>query len=179
MANTTNTTVGRYSDLTTYTETICQEWAGICGATFVVAEKLEEAFVKLKDNKDKKLWNNWVEDELPFTQSTAQKLRKIFQKEILFDVEVRPVLPSEWSKIYQISLMKDDDIRKAVANKTINPAMDTNDIKELRGVEAPEFILSKCAADWSLDRVKRYRKALVERLDAADKLIQEKNPIAA
>ena len=179
MANTTNTAVGKYSDLSTYTETICQKWEGIRGATFIVAEKLEEAFDKLKEDKDTELWKDWVEDELPFTQSTAQKLRKIFVKEVLRDVEVFVALTSEWSKIYQISLMKDDETREAVVNKTINPSMDTKDIKELRGVVAPEFILSKCASDWSLDKVKRYRKALMDRLNEADKLIQDKTLKAA
>jgi hypothetical protein len=163
----TETTENRnYSDLTAYTTAINETMRSIRGHVFVIGENLQRAFETIKGKKSS-TWKAWVESDLDISQSTAEKMRRIYRKETLR--ENKEYLPAEWATLNQLAFLDDDTIGDCISKGKIHPTMSRSDAAFLRRSEndtAPtEFILAKVADHWDVDKAVRFKSALEVRLD--------------
>jgi hypothetical protein len=71
-------------------------------------------------------------DELPFTQSTAQKLMKIANDPVLSNPEYIPYLPPAWSVLYQLTPLETHQKEQLLAEGRITPDLAFADAKQLR-----------------------------------------------
>jgi len=64
-----------------------------------------------------------IEDDLPFTASTAQRLMKIADDPRLTDAAHVQLLPAAWGTLYELTKLPDGTFAQAVSTKTIHPKM--------------------------------------------------------
>jgi hypothetical protein len=101
-----------------YASEIKQRWQKVLESIFAVADLLIEAKQKL-DPRD---WED-LKDELPFSDSVAEKLLLIGGDKRLRKVRVYELLPSSYSTIYEITELNDEELRVAVKDGQISTRM--------------------------------------------------------
>ena len=166
-----------YSDLAAYSDAINESWSSIKGHVFAIGRNLEEAFKAITGKKQKATWNAWVAETLPFSQSTAEKLRRIYKKELLRDNQ--DMLPIEWATLNQLAYLEDKKLKTFLADGTIRPQLSRAEASALRGKKSVEFIAaSPNQATWTVDKIRRYRDFLLVRVGECDALLKEATPKA-
>ena len=83
-------------------------------------------------------WMVMVREELPFGQSTANKLLKIAENENLRNSEHVPNLPAHWGTLYELTKLTEEQFAAGIENRTINPKMQRKDVMALRGIKPKE-----------------------------------------
>lgn len=110
---------------------------------------------------------------MPFSQSMAEKLRRIWKKEILRDNQ--EILPSEWSTLNQLAHISDEVFSDLISEGRIHPKLTRSEAADFRrserDEEPKEFMVSKASANWDAPKLVRYRDLLTERLIHVEELI--------
>lgn len=82
-------------------------------------------------------WLHLIDSDLPFKVNTAQRLMKIANDERITNATHAPYLPRSRETLYELTKLSDDDFKQKIADGTINPDMQRQDItgalkKEIR-----------------------------------------------
>jgi hypothetical protein len=109
---------------------IAVAWQKQVPSIFEVGALLEAAKAELKHGE----WMALVKEELPFGQSTANKLMKIFGCEHM-NSDHAPNLPVHWMTLHDLALLTPAQFEAGIASGAINPKMQRKDVKALRGDE--------------------------------------------
>jgi len=99
-----------------YIDKIEQRWNDAVESIFDVGAMLYEAQQALLPYE----WNEMIENELPFSRRTANRLIKIGTDPRLKQEEVFKCLPNSWGTIYEISAMDDENLHEAIEANVIN-----------------------------------------------------------
>jgi hypothetical protein len=108
---------------------ITESWQMQVPSIFEVAALLKSAKEELRRGD----WMKMVKAELPFSQSTANKLLKIGQCEHLRNSEHVPNLPAHWGTLFELTLMTPEQFEHSFTSGAITPRMQRKDVRVLRG----------------------------------------------
>jgi hypothetical protein len=73
-----------------------------------------------------------IENDLPFTSSTAQRLMKIASNREQANAARAQLLPAKWTVAYELTKLPEGTLKTAVATGTIHPEMSREDAAALR-----------------------------------------------
>jgi len=82
-------------------------------------------------------WTAMVEELLPFSSRTAQKLMGIARNSWIADSTHMTLLPPAWSTLYELSRLPEDALERAAAEGLLRPEMERNEAVRLRRPLAP------------------------------------------
>jgi len=108
---------------------ITEAWQKQLPSIFEVASLLESAKTELRHGD----WAKMIKSDLPFSQSTANKLMKIGACEHLRNSERVPNLPAHWGTLFELTLLTTEQFEHGITTATINPKMQRKDVRALRG----------------------------------------------
>jgi hypothetical protein len=118
-----------------WAERITNAWQDQVGSIISVGVLLDSAKAELRHGDFSKM----VKADLPFSQSTANKLMKIATCDHLRNSDHGPkllqLLPVHWRTLYELATLTPEQFQHAINTGTINPKMQRKDIKVLRGGE--------------------------------------------
>ena len=109
--------VSEVDNITKYKTLIVKNWNKSRDAIIKVGQLLNEAHEKLSNNKS---WTKVVEEELPFSKRTADRLRAIANCEWITSGDYNDSLPVSWGTLYEISQMNKDQFEHGINNKKID-----------------------------------------------------------
>jgi Protein of unknown function (DUF3102) len=78
-------------------------------------------------------WANMVKADLPFSQSTANKLMKIAACDHLRNSDHGPNLPACWRTLYELTTLTAEQFVHGITTGAINPKMQRKEVRALRG----------------------------------------------
>ena len=78
-------------------------------------------------------WMRLVKGQLPFGQSTANKLMKIAACDHLRNSEHVPNLPAHWGTLHELTTLTEQQFEHGIKSGAINPKMQRKDVRVLRG----------------------------------------------
>jgi hypothetical protein len=78
-------------------------------------------WVKQARKQIDKGWDDFVENELPFSPATARKLMSIADHSTINAPENQQALPHSWSTLYQVSQMSVEDAQRGIDMEEITP----------------------------------------------------------
>jgi hypothetical protein len=108
-----------------FVQRIQTTWQKRTSSIFAVAEACHEANKQLNKKQKTKLY-----ETLPFSKPTFVKLSQIGGDPRLPGIADR--LPASFSIIYEITLLSDEELKRAVASQNIHPKVQRADIIKLR-----------------------------------------------
>lgn len=91
-----------------------------------------QALVDAKAELEHGSFEAMVQSKLPFTKSTAHRLRVIAENEILSKMAHVPLLPPSWGTLYELTKLPDEVLIAALKDGSIHPKMERKDAKALR-----------------------------------------------
>jgi hypothetical protein len=106
---------------------IATEWRKSREAIFAVGRLLIAAKQQLKHGA----FSSMVENDLPFSSRTAQRLMAIARDKRLNTTRVSHLMPVSWGTLYELSLLRDDDFDDAIADGAITADMSRSDAVSL------------------------------------------------
>jgi hypothetical protein len=112
-----------------WAERIAHAWQKQVLSIFETASLLESAKAELRRGDFMKM----VKAELPFSQSTANKLIKIAACGHLHNSEHVPNLPAHWGTLFELTLLTGTQFESGIKTGEINPKMERKAIRALRG----------------------------------------------
>jgi hypothetical protein len=112
-----------------WAQRITESWQRQVPLIFEIAALLESAKEELRRGD----WMKMVKAELPFSQSTANKLLKIGQCEHLRNSDHVPNLPAHWGTLFELTLLTPEQFEHGITSGAITPRMQRKDVKALRG----------------------------------------------
>lgn len=89
-----------------------------------------EAKAKLKHGE----WTLMIENDLPFTARTIQRLMAITHDPRLSNPTHVSLLPPSWGTLYQLSQLHDDEFERGIQEGLIRPDMKRSEVKRLHSV---------------------------------------------
>lgn len=94
---------------------------------------LEAGKILAQAEKDlgRKQWLAMVENELPFTRRTAEKLLKIASDTRLTNPKYRNLLPPRWTTLHELTFLKDAEFERAITEGLIHPDMERSEAERL------------------------------------------------
>jgi hypothetical protein len=114
-----------------FADRICATWQNPVQSIMKVGRLLIQAKEELRHGE----WTTMVEEKLPFSIRTAQKLMKIAQHPVLSKATHESCLPPSWSTIYAlIDLLPDlpdETFEVLIADGTINPNLERKDVEQI------------------------------------------------
>lgn len=110
-----------------YVERIQAEWRKSLEGILEAGRILIEAENKLGKTR----YLNMVQFELPFTRTTASRLRIIAGDKRITDCAYTHRLPPSWFTLYELTHLKDDAFYQAVEKGLIHPGMTQKETKRL------------------------------------------------
>ena len=108
---------------------ITEAWQKQLPSIFEVASLLESAKTELRHGD----WAKMIKADLPFSQSTANKLMKIAASEHLRNSDHGPNLPACWRTLYELTTVTAEQFKHGITTGSINPKMQRKDVGALRG----------------------------------------------
>lgn len=111
----------------TWVERIRQAHAGAVESFLEVGRLLIEAKATLPHGE----FMAMVADDLPFGQSTANKLMAVASHRFLANWEHVPSLPPSWGTLYELSKLPEPVLEAALDNGRITPEMQRKDVRAL------------------------------------------------
>ena len=94
-----------------------------------------------------------IEDDLPFTASTAQRLMKIAADPKIANAARAQLLPPAWGALYELTKLPEETFEQAVASGAINPKTTRKEAKALiirpltkdtsRTISSPSYVFEK------------------------------------
>lgn len=84
--------------------------------------------VEAKEQLEHGEWLQMIRTNLPFKECTAQRLMKISRDERLTNAANVPFLPRSRETLYELTKLPDEVFQKKIADGTINPEMQRQDI---------------------------------------------------
>jgi len=112
-----------------WAERIGDAWQKQVSSIFETASLLETAKAELRRGDFMRM----VKGDLPFSQSTANKLMKIAACDHLRNSEHAPNLPAHWMTLHDLTLLTEEQFERGITSGAINSKMQRKDIKALRG----------------------------------------------
>jgi hypothetical protein len=112
-----------------WAQRIADAWQKQVPSIFEVGSLLEAANLELRRGE----WMAMIKRDLPFSQSTVNKLIKIAACDHLRNSEHVPSLPAHWGTLYQLTLLTAEQFERGIASGAINPKIQRKDVKALRG----------------------------------------------
>ena len=106
---------------------ITQSWTSALESFLEVGRTLLEAEKEL----EKKEWLDMVNNDLPFTRRTAEKLVKIASDSRITDPNNAKHLPPHWTSLHEITLLTDRQFSDGVNAGVIQPDAERKDISAL------------------------------------------------
>lgn len=141
-------TRGRY-----WAKRIADEWQQQVTSIFLTGSLLESAKADLRPGDFMKM----VKTDLPFEQSTANKLMKIAACDHLRNSELIPNLPAKWAALHELALLTETQFEEAIRDGKIHPKMKMKDAKALRGKQPSARVAARVAAVTTLkDQVNKF-----------------------
>jgi hypothetical protein len=113
----------------TWAERIAEAWQKQVPAIFETGSLLESAKAELRRGDFMKM----VKADLPFSQSTTNKLIKIATCDHLRNSEHVPNLPAHWGTLFELTLLTEEQFEKGIKSGAINLKMQRKDVQALRG----------------------------------------------
>lgn len=110
---------------------ITAAWQQQVPSIFATAELLESAKADLRHGDYMKM----VKADLPFSQSTANKLMKIAACDHLRNSDHGPILPACWRTLFELTHLTAVQFDRGIQSGAINPKMQRRAVKALRGAE--------------------------------------------
>jgi Protein of unknown function (DUF3102) len=110
---------------------INEAWQKQVPGIFEIASLLESAKAALRHGD----WIKLIKNDLPFSQSTANKLMKIAACDHLRNSEHVPNLPAHWGTLFELTLLTAEQFEHGIATRTINAKMQRKHVRALRGDE--------------------------------------------
>lgn len=114
--------------------------SGTVTAILDVGRLLCEAKAKLKHGD----FTAMVENDLPFTARTVQRLMAITHDQRLANPTHASLLPPSWTTLYELSQLHDDEFERGIEKGIIRPDMKRSDVKHLHVV--PGHLAEKAPA---------------------------------
>jgi hypothetical protein len=108
-------------------------WQKQLPSIFEVASLLKSARAELRRGD----WAKMIKVDLPFGQSTANKLMKIGACDHLRKSEHVPNLPAHWGTLSELTLLTADQFAHGITTGKINPKMQRKDVRALRNDGQP------------------------------------------
>jgi hypothetical protein len=108
---------------------IAEAWQKQLPSIFEVASLLESAKAELRHGD----WAKLIKADLPFSQSTANKLMKIAACDHLRNSDHGPNLPACWRTLYELTALTAEQFKHGIKTGAINPKMQRKDVRALRG----------------------------------------------
>jgi hypothetical protein len=108
---------------------ITEAWQKQLPSIFEVASLLESAKTELRHGD----WAKMIKADLPFGQSTANKLMKIAACGHLRNSDHGPNLPACWRTLYELTTLTAEQFDHGITTGAINPKMQRKDVRSLRG----------------------------------------------
>ena len=124
-----------------YAARITKAMSGTVQAILETGQLLVEAKVKLKHGD----WLELVENDLPFEARTAQRLMAITHDTRLTNTTHASYLPPNWTTLYQLSQLHDDEFERGIEQGVIRPDMKRSEVKRLHAV--PGHLVDPPAAE--------------------------------
>ena len=128
MSNLPTTTRTLTPKVKKYAQKITDAWQKAVDGILSVGQLLREAENSLNPVEQIDLYA-----ELPFSQSTADKLLSIANDKRLNDPTYRKYLPPHWTTLYEMTQLDDKTFKSGIAAGLINPAVERRHILELTG----------------------------------------------
>ncbi len=113
-----------------YVKEITVAWRKALDGILEAGRLLNEAHERLDD----KAWHNMVTNDLPFTQRTADKLRKIANDERLTNRKHLKYLPPRWTTLHELTYLTDEEFQGAIKLGAIHPDLERKEAKELAAI---------------------------------------------
>lgn len=117
-----------------WAERISAAWREQLPSIFETGNLLEAAKLELDHGE----WGVMVKEDLPFSQSMANKLMKIADNQNLRNSDHGPNLPVNWRTLYELTNLTDEQFSSGIQSGVINPRMERKDVNALRGIEPKE-----------------------------------------
>ena len=114
-----------------HAELITKAWGEQLSNIFETGLRLETAKAELGKGQ----WIPMVKEDLPFNRQTADKLIKIGECENLRNVSPGRHLPVNWTILYELTKLSDEQFAEGIKSGAINSKMHRKDVATLRGVE--------------------------------------------
>ena len=108
---------------------ITEAWQKQLPSIFEVASLLESAKSELRHGD----WAKMIKADLPFSQSTANKLMKIAACGHLRNSDHGPNLPACWRTLYELTTVTAEQFEHGITTGSINSKMQRKDVRALRG----------------------------------------------
>jgi hypothetical protein len=108
---------------------ITEAWQKQVPSIFETGSLLESAKAELRRGD----WMKMIKSDLPFSQSTANKLMKIAACDHLRNSDHGPSLPAHWRTLFELTLLTAEQFKHANQTGAINPKMQRKDTRALRG----------------------------------------------
>jgi hypothetical protein len=112
-----------------------EEWSRCIAAAWA---KGVEAFVETgrqlieaKRALDYGKFLDMIENDLPFSASTAERLMAIAKNTVLSDSAHAPKLPPSWTTLYELTKLPAQKLRSLIKNGSVHPAMERRDAESL------------------------------------------------
>jgi hypothetical protein len=103
-------------------------WQGLLPCFIATGSHLEAAKEELRRGE----WMAMVKNDLPFSQSTANKLMKIAKCDHLRNSDHGPSLPACWRTLYELTTLTAEQFERGIKTGVINPKMQRKSVKALR-----------------------------------------------
>ncbi len=113
-----------------YVKDITVAWRNALDGILEAGRLLKEAHQRLDD----KAWNRMINNDLPFTRCTAEKLIKIANDKRLTSRKHQKYLPPRWTTLHELTYLTDDEFQGAIKVGTIHPDLERKEAKELAAV---------------------------------------------
>lgn len=148
---------------------IAERWRASVEAILEVGRLLVEAKTSLPHGQ----FGEMVDNDLPFSASTAQRLMAIAADDRLANAAHGQHLPASWRTLYELTHLSDDEFDQGIARNIIRPDMERREIAErLRG-DRPEIELPR-SADGKLTPEARKALAPIIKEVRAEKQIEKR-----
>jgi hypothetical protein len=117
-----------------YSNAINRDWQRLVGASMQIARNCADADARLTPAEKAELIAT-----LPFEEATFSKFVQISKDSRLHTPEVQPLLPPYYTTVYEITLLKDAELHRAITEKIICPEMTREQLLKWRkGLHKPE-----------------------------------------
>lgn len=93
-----------------------------------IGRTLKKAEVEL----GRKEWLDMVNNELPFSRRTAEKLVKIASDKRITNPKNAPFLPPHWTSLHELTLLSDAQFKAGLKSGVIHPEAERKDITNLK-----------------------------------------------
>ncbi len=123
-----------YHSVKDWTTAITAAWQKSVTAIIEAGQLLIAAKASLPHGE----WMKMIRTELPFKQSTVNKLMSIARHPLLTKSELATKLPASWATLHELSLLPAPRLKSALKEGLINPRTERPAVRALR----PDFVKS-------------------------------------